>query len=270
VREAAFAHPTAPDPGGDSARANDSALLASRKPTRRPAEATPGESSSGLGLPARAAGPAPPKPSSFEPPPVATTPAGAPPAVDTQVAWLDKPDIAALAVHGKPSNSARETSGAQGTAQYLSEAIHALRVERSPGTALFLLDRHATQLGKSAFAHEALLLRVEAMLALGRKTEVLRLLDSTSLTDVAASRSLLVTRGELRAAANRCADGIGDFDWVLAGSKQADRQALFGRAVCRKKLGDSAGARADAQRYRHEFPADPRLPDLEGQVGSAR
>jgi hypothetical protein len=104
------------------------------------------------------------------------------------------------------------------------------------------------------------------MLALGRKTEVLRLLDDVALTDVAASRSLLVTRGELRATANRCADGLGDFDLVLARSKQADRQALFGRAVCRKKLGDSAGAQADVERYRREFPTDPRLSDLEGQV----
>ena len=82
--------------------------------------------------------------------------------------------------------------------------------------------------------------------------------------------SRLVTRGELRSAANRCSDGIGDFDWVLSRSKQADRQALFGRAVCRKKLGDTVGAMADAERYRHDFPSGPRLSDLKGQVGSAR
>ena len=158
----------------------------------------------------------------------------------------------------------------QGTAKVLSEAIHALRFEHSPGTALFLLDRHATQLGKSAFAHEALLLRVEAMLALGRKAEVLRMLDGAVLTDVAASRSLLVTRGELRAAANRCADGLGDFDRVLDGANQADRQALYGRALCRKKLGDTAGAQADVERYRREFPSDPRLHDLERQMGGLK
>jgi regulator of sirC expression with transglutaminase-like and TPR domain len=47
---------------------------------------------------------------------------------------------------------------------------------------------------------------------------------------------------------------------------QADKQALFGRALCRKKLGDGAGARADVERYRREFPSDPRLRDLEKQV----
>lgn len=257
AREAVSA--TAADSGGH-ARANDLVPLAPRKLVRKLAKAGPAESSTRPGLPARAAGP-----SSFEPAPAAPTPVGAVLPRASQVAWLDKPaqpDLASPALAEKASNSATETSGAQGTAKYLSEAIRALRVEHSPGTALFLLDRHATQLGKSAFAHEALLLRVEAMLALGRKPEVLRLLDGAALTDVAASRSLLVTRGELRAAANRCADGVGDFDLVLARSKQADRQALFGRAVCRKKLGDSAGAQADVDRYRREFPADPRLTDL--------
>jgi hypothetical protein len=182
--------------------------------------------------------------------PAVAVPSAAKQPARVQVARLDR------------ANSQEETSGAQGTAKYLSEAIHALRVGQSPGTALFLLDRHATQLGKSAFAHEAMLLRVEAMLALHRGDEVLRLLDGADLTDVAASRFLLITRGELRSSANRCAEGLGDFDLVLAKSRHADRQALFGRALCRKKLGDSAGARADVERYRREFPTDPRLPDL--------
>jgi len=39
--------------------------------------------------------------------------------------------------------------------------------------------------------------------------------------------------------------------------------------VCRKKVGDKAGARADVERYRREFPTDARLGDLERQVGVA-
>jgi hypothetical protein len=165
--------------------------------------------------------------------------------------------------------SATETSSLQEAAKSLTLAIRALRVERSPSAALSLLESHGALLAKSPFAHEALLLRVEAMLALGRKGEVLRLLDGAVLTDVAASRSLLITRGELRATVNRCAEGLGDFDQVLAGAKQADRQALFGRAMCRKKVGDKAGARADVERYRREFPTDARLGDLERQVRAA-
>ena len=173
-----------------------------------------------------------------------------------QTASLDRPAQTGLA-----SNSTEDA------AKYLNQAIRALRIEHSPSAALSLLDRHATVLAKSTFTHEALLLRVEAMLELNRKSEVLRLLDSATLTDVAASRALLVTRGELRSEANRCADGIGDFNRVLAESRQPDWQALLGRARCRNQLGDVAGARADAERYRHDFPSDPRLHDLEKQVG---
>ena len=173
---------------------------------------------------------------------------------------------AAVTAKATGTNPAQDSSSVQEAARFLTETVRALRIERRPGTALSLLDRHGDLLAKSPFVHEALLLRVEAMLALGRKGEVLRLLDGAVLTDVAASRSLLITRGELRATANRCAESIGDFDEVLAAAKQADRQALFGRAMCRKKVGDSAGARADVERYRREFPSDTRLGDLERQV----
>jgi hypothetical protein len=210
---------------------------------------------------------------SLDPTPVVDAPLSGTHGRGPRVALIERPAHADLAgpaavVPDKDKGSlpVPETSNAQSAAKCLSEAIRALRVEHSPGSALLLLDRQATLLGKSAFAHEALLLRVEAMLALGLKREVLSLLDSAALTDVAASRSLLVTRGELRASANRCADGLADFDRVLSRSMQADKQALFGRALCRKKLGDGAGARADVERYRREFPSDPRLRDLEKQI----
>jgi len=252
---------------GDS-MGSDLAPLPSRKVVRKAIEVVPVENAPRM--PARDARPSPPIPSSLEPAPAVTMPSEAQRVRGAQVAWLEKPaqpDPASPARMVEDPRPALEAGSAQGAAKVLSEAIHALRVEHSPGTALFLLDRHGTQLGKSAFAHEALLLRVEAMLALGRKGEVLRLLDGAALTDVAASRSLLVTRGELRASANRCADALGDFNLVLARSKQADRQALLGRSVCRKKLGDSAGAQTDIERYRREFATDPRLSDLERQAG---
>jgi hypothetical protein len=142
-------------------------------------------------------------------------------------------------------------------AMYLKEIVRALRIDHSPSQALALLDRHASELAGNAFAEESLLLRVEAMLALGQRSAVLRLLDGTPLTDVAASRGLLLTRGELRAAANRCADSIGDFNLVLTEARRPPKQALLGRATCKQKLGDAAGANADFDRYRHEFPGDP-------------
>jgi hypothetical protein len=143
-------------------------------------------------------------------------------------------------------------SAAQQTTMRLKEIVRALRVDRAPDRALALLDRHASELGGSAFAEESLLLRVEAMLALGQRDAVLRLLDGTSLVDAATSHTLLLIRGELRASVNRCAEGIGDFDLVLTRALRPPRQALLGRARCKERLGDLAGARADLARYRSE------------------
>jgi hypothetical protein len=194
----------------------------------------------------------------------------------TQLAWMQKQvdpgldaPVEAAPKNGNGSNSSQETKGVQGVAKHLTKAIRALRIEHSPNAALAILDLHAAELDKSAYRHESLILRVEAMLALHRQREVLRLLDKSALADVAASRTLLVTRGKLRAAANRCNEAVGDFDLVLAEAKPLDRQALFGRAVCRKKLGDGTGARTDLERFRREFPGDPQTHDLEKQIATS-
>jgi hypothetical protein len=158
-----------------------------------------------------------------------------------------------------PNPSPKDPSfqaGANQTAKHLKQVIQALRVDHSPKNALALLDRHRIELDRSAFRGEALVLRVETMLSLGQRTEVLRLLDGTPLTDVVASHALLVTRGELRAAANRCEDGIGDFDLVIAMTRRPPKQALLGRAACREQLGDHVGAQADLQSARSAHPGE--------------
>ena len=193
-------------------------------------------------------------PAAFLPAPAVERLGGTAPARAAHTAMLEPPV--------NPASSkvvAREPAalGEPGAAKLLVDAIRALRVDGSPESALALLDRHATLLSKSPYGHEALLVRVDALLALKREGELLRLLDGSALADGAASRTLLVTRGKLRAAANRCADAVSDFDRVLAEAGRADVQALLGRASCREKLGDGAGARADRARYRWDFPSAP-------------
>jgi hypothetical protein len=185
----------------------------------------------------------------------------------TALAWAGSAPVPLIhadqAMEVAPARVAKRSGGA---AKHLGEVIHLLRVVHDAKAALAALDRHSVALAEGSLGHEALILRVEALLALGRQDEVLRLLDRASLADVAASHSLLVTRGKLRAAAHRCADGIGDFDLVLAESRKPERDALAGRALCRKELGDGAGARADLERLRRELPGDPRLPELERRL----
>jgi hypothetical protein len=67
---------------------------------------------------------------------------------------------------------------------------------------------------------------------------------------------LLLTRGQLRATANRCSEAIGDFDLTLARALRPSKPALLGRAHCKQKLGDPTGAQADLDRYRREFPGE--------------
>lgn len=142
-------------------------------------------------------------------------------------------------------------------ARHLRDVVQALRVEHAPRTALDLLDRHAGELQGNAFAEEALLLRVEALLALRQQPEALRLLDGLSLANAASSSVLLVTRGQLRAGANRCAEAVADFDLALARTLRPSKQALLGRAQCKQRQGDAQGAQADLDRLRREFPGEP-------------
>jgi hypothetical protein len=212
----------------------------------------------------------PSPPVALGPAPAAPETAGTAPAMPA--VWPEVP--AAASVPGQPAaappGSARSASAhvspvegpspagaAPGATAFLTEAIRLLRAERAPKAALRFLDDHKRELDHGGFGHESLILRVEALLALGRPAEVLRLLDGAALTDVAAAQALLVTRGELRATAGRCGEGIGDFALVLARSRPTDRRALVGRALCRQQLGDAAGARADVERLRKEFPNQP-------------
>jgi hypothetical protein len=121
-------------------------------------------------------------------------------------------------------------------AKPLADAIRMLRSEQAPARALALLDAHSAELSRGSLGHEALLVRVEALLALHRDGEVLRLLDATPLADVAASRSLRLVRAELRAAAGRCAEALADFELLLATPGSVDERALRGRASCRSRL----------------------------------
>jgi len=202
------------------------------------------------------------RPSAVEPawaPPTAVAIPSGPPWTAASVA-LRAPTVRATttgAPNGSTSPNRPAPTSQSATAAILHDIVRALRVEHSPRHALGLLDQHASELAGDAFSEESLLLRVEAMLALGQRDAVLRLLDHTALTDLGVSNSLLITRGELRAAVHRCAEGIGDFELMLTGSRKPPKQALLGHARCKQQLGDLAGAQADFERYRRAFGEEP-------------
>ena len=139
-------------------------------------------------------------------------------------------------------------------ARLLAQALRKLRQEHDARGALALLDRYAQRFLAGRLAPEAALGRVEALMALGRRQEALRLLESTPAMPLGRETTLL--RGELRASAGRCREANGDFGATLSVPPRdaLDDRALFGRAFCHARNGDRAGARAEMQQYLSTFP----------------
>jgi RNA polymerase sigma-70 factor (ECF subfamily) len=91
----------------------------------------------------------------------------------------------------------------------------------------------------------------------GLSGEEIAALTGTPLDQDGRGKELHVTRGELRSLAGRCLEALPDFEVVLqsAGARSDDRaRALYGRASCRARVGDTVGAEEDRERYLKEFP----------------
>ncbi len=157
----------------------------------------------------------------------------------------------------KPKTSLHSPAAAGETvpeARLLGEALVALRRDGNPRAALTLLDQYSERFPNGSLTPEAARARAEALIALGRRADALRVLDE--LNPAALGRSMLLVRAELRAELNRCSDALGDFSSALAQSPRdsVDERALFGRATCRSRIGDASGARSDLDSYAARFP----------------
>jgi hypothetical protein len=139
----------------------------------------------------------------------------------------------------------------------LADALASLHAQGDAKGALALLAEHRRRFPNGALRSEARVAEVEAMLSLDRRSEALRVLDGLVIERMPRGTELGVLRAELRAQAGRCADAIVDFDRCAARggcSPESHERALFGRASCRRKLGQTAAARADLERYLLRFP----------------
>jgi hypothetical protein len=151
-----------------------------------------------------------------------------------------------------PSRLAQES-------ELLARALAMLRRQDDPRGALALLDEYQARFpADGVLGPEAEVTRVEALVRLGRHQQALAILDAATPVAAGAGRELLAARGELRAAAGRCGDALGDFEAVLRVERARDlpaERALHGRASCRSRTGDVAGARADLESYLARFPS---------------
>jgi len=145
----------------------------------------------------------------------------------------------------------------------LGEALRNLREGHDARTALALIAEHGERFPQGALHAEETMLRIEALLALGRGDEALTILDQAPLASLPNRDEQLVVRGELRAAHGHWREAKEDFDEALrersvpaahAKLRSLQERALWGRASARSRLGEPTFARADLELYLRHFP----------------
>ncbi len=157
-----------------------------------------------------------------------------------------------------PPSVAPAESDLSKESQLLRTAISRLE-RRDAAGALGDLDRHRAQFPDGALREEASVLRVNALLGVGRRAEALVLLEDLQrggLARFARATELRILHAELLAEASRCSEALPLFESSLAPNLEEPirERALYGRASCRATVGDHAGSREDMIRYLQLYP----------------
>ncbi|HET6284245.1 MAG TPA: tetratricopeptide repeat protein [Polyangia bacterium] len=249
-QEEAAAELPAPSPIAAPVAPPTSVVVAA-EPRRRPA-ATVRLARNSVSRPAPS--PAMPAPAAIEPPapalaerPVAAPAATpAPRAVPPRLMLEPPPTRATLPM---PSPLSVE-------AQLIRSAVVRLRRDRDAAGALAELDIYLARFPRGTLQHEARIARADALLSLKRDGEALQALEDVNLGPQGRDQELRVIRGEL-GSISHCTQAIADFTQVLAATPPAPlaERALYGRAACRVRQGDSEGAVRDLTAYLRRFPA---------------
>ena len=155
-----------------------------------------------------------------------------------------------------PSRSRGDSAAPPGETRRLAQAFHALRVDGDAAAALKALDEYAQRFPNGTLAPEARVARVEALLALGRTGDALPLLLAMRDRDTGLTRDVQITRAELLAEKDRCAEAMADFDDLVRADVRdvVGERALYGRAACHLRAGRTAAARQDLDRYLSVYP----------------
>jgi hypothetical protein len=152
----------------------------------------------------------------------------------------------------------------------LQAVLVKLRREHDAKGALALLDQSQPLFARGALAQEAQVARIDALLALGRPSEALTILDHLPLAHIGRGGELRLLRAELRAK-DDCGLALSDFD-VLARrplSAALAERALYGRAACEVRVGDDSNAQRDFRDYLSRFPQGRFAARARGQLSSA-
>lgn len=194
--------------------------------------------------------PAPASPIALGPAPKVSPPRRAPP----KAAPITRP-LEEAATPAGPAESAAGFSLAE-EAELLRKALKQTREDANPAAALRTLDEYVARFPSGLLRREALLARLEALIAAGDRDAALSLVRELKEGSVRA-QELLVLEGELLASSGRCEEANEALDAAIAGSlaRALLERALVARSSCRARLGDVAGSREDLEHYVREFPA---------------
>jgi hypothetical protein len=169
--------------------------------------------------------------------------------------------IATVAVEAPPGAIAAKGATPRASpialeSQLLERAFGKLRRDHDAAGALALLDDYEQRFPRGTLSIEASVARVDALLLLRRRDEALGCLVRLPLERVARGVELQLVRAELHAERD-CSRALPDFDAVLAASdrKALAERALYGRAGCRLRMGDTTGGRSDLETYLSRYPS---------------
>jgi hypothetical protein len=169
---------------------------------------------------------------------------------------------AEVRTHAAPPAAAPDVDDGEEVRMF-STAMRAWRAGDARG-ALAGIEDYQNMFPRGHFAHEAIVVKVDALQVLGRSVEALAFLRYLSLDRLPRALELHVIRGELAAKAHLCDEALVDFDRVLkrdpGGSVGA--RALYARASCRARLGDEVGAESDLRVYLLRYPAGAHVAEV--------
>lgn len=192
------------------------------------------------------------------PPPTLSTPATPAPSKPSSVRLKAKRKSDLVVRQQESPPPAPADSDLSKESQLLRAAIARLE-RRDASGALRDLDQHRAQFPDGVLTEEASVLRVNALLAVGRRAEALLLLEHLErggLDRFARAPELRILHAELLAEGSRCSEALPLFESSLAPNLEEPirERALYGRASCRAAVGNHAGSREDMIRYLQLYP----------------
>jgi len=147
-------------------------------------------------------------------------------------------------------------------ATLLGSALKQLRRNHDPQGALSVLETYQQEFPTGVLRPEAVMIRAESLVDLGRHQDLVDLLTPEAVADLPRSTELSLLRGEALSHLDRCREAIPLFSALLSASlldepavdSSLRERALYGRALCRAHTGQVAAARRDLELEAAQFP----------------